>query len=235
MHRMWSGSGQRLTGALLLSLSIALVVTAATPRSVCACNYTGKIPLTTMRAELRNLVTAQEAYFADSGRYALTAAELTPSRYSLAAGVELVGISSWGTGYEARVRYPSRTDRECWIAAGPLPDGSFPQFEGEPRCDPPPLDTDRFIMAAFYALLVLVAIAVRVARAGGSLPPMNVGVVSVFLLLAVVHPFWTGYRTEGGGCSFGASVESISITLAVIIATWMVVRSREEWKLPRPS
>ncbi len=226
----------RLMGALAVSLALALVANAATPRSLCACSGKQKSKIAEMKADLRNLVTAQEQFFTDSGRYAASQAELTPTRYQSYAGLQFASFAAWGNGFSARVRYPSGAPTECWITVGPLPDGGVNLYDGEPQCDPPPtppVDINRIYMAATYALLLLFAIAVRFYRAGASLPPVGIGIILAFVILGGLHPFWTGYRTEGSGCTIGASLESISISIAAVLALWMVVRRKERWDTPR--
>ncbi len=235
MHQQWIKRVARLTSALLLAFGVALAATAATPTSICACNFKEKMYLTNMRAELRNLITSQEAFFADSGRFATSASELIPARHALAPGIEIVSFAAWGNSFEVRVRAAGDTTRECWISSGPARDGTLNAAEGEPVCDPPPLAAGRVYVALAYALLILTAVLVRFARAGAALPPVSGGVLTAFLLVGVVHPFWTGYRSEGGGCTLGVGIEWISLCLAASFALWMIVRRREEWRAERPA
>lgn len=236
-RQMRDGRATRLAGALLLSLGIAFMANAATPRSLCACSGKQKSYIADVKADLRNLVTAQEQFFADSGRYAASEEELPPLRIHFYSEVEFASLSAWGNGFSARVRHPSGGLPDCRITVGPLPNGDVNLNDGEPQCDPmpiPPVNTDRLYMAATYALLLLVAIAVRVYRAGASLPPLGTGIIITFTTVGTLHPFWTGYRIEPSGCTIGASLESISISIAAVLALWMVVRRRERWETPRP-
>ncbi len=229
------GSGARLAGTFLLALGIALVANAATPRALHARINKTKAYLATMKADLRNLVTAQESFLADSGRYTASIEELTPDRYMFSTGVALVSLSARADGFSARVNYPGGTERECWLDFGPLPDGTANEHDGEPVCDLPPIDEGRVYLAGAYALLLLFALGVRLARGGISLPPVGVGVVVSFLLLGAVHPFWTGYRTESYSCFNTVGPEWLSVILAGIIALWMVRRDDEEPNPPRPA
>jgi hypothetical protein len=234
---LWDGRPMRFAAAALLSLGIAFVANAATPRSLCACSGKRKSYIADVKADLRNLVTAQEQFFADSGRYAASEEELPPLRIHFFSEVEFASLTAWGNGFGARVRHPSGGLPDCWITVGPLPDGDVNLNDGEPQCDPmpiPPVNTDRLYMAATYALLLLVAMAVRVYRAGASLPPMGTGIIITFMIFGALHPFWTGYRIEPSGCTIGASLESISISIAAVLALWMVVRRKERWDTPQP-
>ena len=226
----------RMIGTLAVSFALALVANAATPRSLCACSVKQKSAISEMKAELRNLVTAQERFFTDSGRYAASEAELTSTRFLPYSGLQFASFTAWGNGFSARVSYPSRAPTECWITVGPLPDGGVNPYDGEPQCDPPPtppVNINRIYMAAAYALLLLMAVAVRIYRAGSSLPPMGIGIILAFVVLGALHPFWTGYRTDPSSCTLGASLESMSICVAAVLALWMVVRSKERWDSPQ--
>lgn len=235
MRQQLSSRVARFTAALFLTLGVAMLATAATPRSICACNFKGKMYLTLLRSELRNLVTAQESFFADSGRYAASESELIPSRHTLADGVEIVRFAAWGDSFEVRVRSTRDTTRECWLSTGPARDGTLNSAEGEPVCDPPPFDSERLYMAIAYVLLVLTAIVVRFSRAGDALPPVGNGARFIFMFVGVAHPFWTGYRSEGDGCVFGTGLAWISLGLAGFLALWMSVRPRREWRAERPA
>lgn len=247
----WRGSHRTLglISALAGSLGLAVLTTAATPRPLCACTSKSTAYLAALKADLRNLVTAQERFYADSLRYTSIESELVPHGYRLSPRVELVSLSAWSGGYSARVRFvpatrptgfgalfpfPSEVVRECEIAAGLSRDGSAIEWDGEPRCDALPLDRRRFVMAGVYALLVLVAIAVRVSRAGVSLPPVGAGMISVFVLLGAAHPFWTDYQMKDA-CALGVGIEWLSICVAAIVALWMIVRRRETWRPSHPA
>lgn len=240
MRRLFSkqmshGRAARLTGALLLALGIALVANAATPRALHArINKTGA-HIANMKADLRNLVTAQESFFEDSSRYAASIEELTRDRYMFSTGVALVSLSARAGGFSARVRHSEVSGRECWMDFGPLPDGTTNEHDGEPVCTLPPIDEGRVYLAGAYALLLLYALGMRLARGGITLPPVGVRVVVGFVLLAAVHPFWTGYRTESYSCLQTIGPEWLSVVLAGIIALWMTTREDKDPNPPRPA
>lgn len=240
MRRLFSkqmliGRAARIPGALLLSLGIALVATAATPRALHArLNKTGAY-VAAMKADLRNLVTAQEYFLADSGRYAASIEELTRDRYMFSTGVALVSLSARADGFSARVSYPGGTDRECWMDFGPLPDGTANAHDGEPVCTLPPIDEGRVYLAGAYALLLLYALGTRVTRGGITLRPVGVRVVVGFIFLAAVHPFWSGYRTESYSCLTTIGPEWLSVGLAGLVALWMTAREDTDPNPPRPA
>jgi hypothetical protein len=229
------GRGMRASSVVLLAVAMALVANAALPRALHArINKTGAY-VAAMKADLRNLITAQELYFADSLRYAASIADLIPDRYALSTGVELVSLSVRADGFSARVNYPGGTERECWMDVGPLQDGTANEHDGEPVCTLPPIDEGRVYLAAAYALLLLFALGMRFARGGITLPPMGVSFVAVFILFAAVHPFWTGYRTESYSCLDTFGPEWISVFLAAILAFRTATREDEEPNPPRPA
>ena len=82
--------------------------------------------IATMKADLRNLVTAQEAYFADHSQYPGT---LTTTQYQASTGVTISNITP-GTGtFSANAAFVGGTTRTCTIQVG------TGQFDGEPRCN----------------------------------------------------------------------------------------------------
>jgi hypothetical protein len=92
------------------------------------CGGKGKAYMSAMKSDLRNLATAQEMYFVDSGMYASTVAGLD---YSTSTGVfvQVVAVSDSGWFAAATHEY---TQAMCRIFIGT----GVPQHgrEGEPRC-----------------------------------------------------------------------------------------------------
>lgn len=93
-----------------------------------------KAYVATMKADLRNLVTAQETYFSDSARYT---AVLDSSAYRTSSGVsvriQLRGDSAWS----ATATHAYAVGRSCRISISV--DGLPTETEandGEPVCDP---------------------------------------------------------------------------------------------------
>jgi type IV pilus assembly protein PilA len=93
-----------------------------------------KAYLATMKSDLRNLATAQEAYASDNnGVYATSVAE---ANFTPSSGVDITMQNS-GVGWGAVATYSPATDKQCAIfvnqgAVAPAIN------EGEPRCDTAP-------------------------------------------------------------------------------------------------
>ena len=80
-----------------------------------------------MVSDLRNLITAQEAYFADHLRYAPRMVDLAP-RYTASDGVTIVVLNGAATGHSAIAIHRDSPDLVCAIAIGanaqnPIADG----------------------------------------------------------------------------------------------------------------
>jgi hypothetical protein len=97
-----------------------------------------------MKSDLRNLVTAQEVYFADSVTYTADPAVMVPvwtgtdttgpSPYFLpSSGATItIGVVT-GTGWNATARH-NGTSRTCGIFVGNAPPPVAGALEGEPKC-----------------------------------------------------------------------------------------------------
>jgi len=85
-----------------------------------------------MKSDLRNLVTAEEAYFADNVTYT---GSLTNMSFTQSTGVTITVGSVSGIGWSATATH-NATPRVCGIYVG----GGTPPFdganEGEPKCGP---------------------------------------------------------------------------------------------------
>ena len=91
----------------------------------------GKSYAATLRADLRNLVTAQEAYMYDHAAYTANLASLN---ISLSSGV----VVTWGTatagGWSAKVTHPLSSPLDCAVYIGTVPALPPAQAEGLIRC-----------------------------------------------------------------------------------------------------
>lgn len=87
--------------------------------------------VTSMKADLRNLVTQQEAFMADSGYYATS---FPTSRWRPTTGVTLMTLTTTADGWTASVGHTSTT-KTCVIYVGTT---SLPPAtkEGVPTCSP---------------------------------------------------------------------------------------------------
>ena len=89
-----------------------------------------KAYIASMKADLRNLVTAEESYIADNVTYTSTLGNLS---YSVSAGNTVTITGSTGTGWQATAKN-NGTTTTCGIYVG---SGTAPitgQNEGEPKC-----------------------------------------------------------------------------------------------------
>lgn len=86
-----------------------------------------------MTSDLRNLATAQDAFFADSLRYA-SATELG-ILFRATSNDSITIVAADKSGWRAIGRHPYLLDQECgiWVGVRP-PDGMHGATEGEPHC-----------------------------------------------------------------------------------------------------
>jgi len=84
--------------------------------------------IATMKSDLRNLVTAEEAYFADSLRYTTDLG----AAYRISTGIAGPTIALTGDGWTATVSHRSTT-KTCAVYAGSTALAPAVK-EGEPRC-----------------------------------------------------------------------------------------------------
>ena len=227
----WNTRPLRVAGIFVLALGVALVANAATPRAACACTPKAKAYLASMKADLRILITAQEDFFADSGRFAASLSELDSVRYRLSYGVELVSLKARADGFDARVSRPTGISQQCWISATIGADGLLNL--ADPQCDPwpsalfpAPRDMFTVYTAGAYAGLWLLALVVRILRAGKSLPPFRRRTIAGFLSLAVLHPYSLSPRIVNGCNGIVPSLELLWVPLMAGIAVWMLARGR---------
>lgn len=104
-------------------------------------DYRDKAYLAAMKSDLRNLVTAQESYFADFVTYTPTPEDSVPSpynsigphRFTASSGVTItVGVAT-ATGWNATARH-NGIAKTCGIFVGDAPSPMEGASEGEPKC-----------------------------------------------------------------------------------------------------
>jgi type IV pilus assembly protein PilA len=120
---MLDRKGFTLIELLIVVVIIGILAAIAIPKFA---NTKEKAYVASMKSDLRNLVTAQESYFADWTTYSSTpaAAGLVPSQ-----GVTVNVTASSGTGWTASSSH-SGTTKTCTIAVGSGVTG----VEGTPIC-----------------------------------------------------------------------------------------------------
>lgn len=94
------------------------------------------------RADLRNLVVAQEAFYSDRGRYAANIAQLMPAMYRPSEGTTIRLVNAEQDAWGAELKHPELSGTcTVWInlaeSKRPRTSGGQLGAEGEPVCDAP--------------------------------------------------------------------------------------------------
>jgi len=135
LFRSPSAAAARLAGgnpAALGALAFIIVVVML-PKFACGCGDKSKAYRAQLRSDLRNLVTAQEAYFVDHHHYG-TRAELAAD-YEPTTNDSVVLVPVDTQGYRATATHFNLPGVTCGIWAGVRPaDGMHGAKEGEPQC-----------------------------------------------------------------------------------------------------
>ena len=115
----------RSTGFTLIELLIVIVIIGilaaiAIPKFA---NTKEKAYVASMKSDLRNIVTAEEAYFSDYTTYTNPTALLvtTPPRAALSVGVSVVDGTVTGLGWQATASYsalPATRTCTIWVGTG---------------------------------------------------------------------------------------------------------------------
>jgi prepilin-type N-terminal cleavage/methylation domain-containing protein len=124
---MRSKRGFTLIELLIVVVIIGILAAIAIPKFA---NTKEKAYIAGMKSDLRNLVTAQEAYFADNVTYATTTTNLN---YNASAGDVITVTSATGTGWAA-TSSNNATTKTCGIFVGSATPPITGQSEGAPVC-----------------------------------------------------------------------------------------------------
>ena len=124
---MKSNKGFTLIELLIVVVIIGILAAIAIPKFA---NTKEKAYIAGMKSDLRNLVTAQEAYFSDNVTYASV---LTNLAYSQSAGNTVTVVSASGTGWSATASN-NATTKTCGIFVGSATAPITGQNEGAPQC-----------------------------------------------------------------------------------------------------
>jgi len=122
-----NSKGFTLIELLIVVVIIGILAAIAIPKFA---NTKEKAYIAAMKSDLRNLVTAQESYFADNVTYTTT---LTTAVYNASAGVTVAIGSASGTGWTATAHH-NGTAKTCGIFVGTATAPITGANEGEPKC-----------------------------------------------------------------------------------------------------
>ena len=117
--------GFTLIELLIVVVIVGLLASISIPKFA---NTKENAYLTSMKSDLRNLVTAQEAYFADSIKYTTNLG----TAYRTSTGVVGPTITLTADGWTALVSHTAST-KTCAVFSGSTPLAPAAK-EGEPRC-----------------------------------------------------------------------------------------------------
>jgi prepilin-type N-terminal cleavage/methylation domain-containing protein len=122
-----NAKGFTLIELLIVVVIIGILAAIAIPKFA---NTKEKAYVAAMKSDLRNLVTAQESYFADNVTYTTS---LTNLNFTSSTGVTVTPGTATGTGWNATAKH-NGTSKTCGIFVGnataPVSGGG----EGEPKC-----------------------------------------------------------------------------------------------------